>query len=176
MTGFNLAYYSRLAYGKGNPDSGKLSFQSQRNSPPTLTETAARIRTSMSDLNFTTRQTAGITVLELTCRIALGETSSALREILRSLVDEGKRQVVIDLAKVTTVDSSGLGTLVAGFASLEKSGGQLKLANLSPKIAELMTITKLYTVFEIFDDERAAVDSFKDQSKAVVAGHDSSIL
>ena len=84
--------------------------------------------------------------------------------------------MVIDLAKVTTVDSSGLGTLVAGFASLEKSGGRLKLANLSPKIAELMTITKLYTVFEIFDDERAAVDSFKDQSKAVVAGHDSSIL
>jgi len=140
----------------------------------------------MNNLNFSMRQVEGVVILDLSGRIALGETSSELHLNLRSLVDEGQRRVIINLEKVTGIDSSGLGTLVAGYATLEKNGGQLKLTNISPKVAELMTITKLYTVFEIFDDEQAAVASFGklpeptdqplDMRTASGAGTDSSIL
>lgn len=137
----------------------------------------------MSDLNFSTRQIDGVTILELSGRIMLGESSSELRENLRSLVEEGRRRIVINLSKVTSVDSSGLGTLVASFASLEKNGGQLKLASISPKMSELMTITKLYTVFEIFDKESVAIASFekagakaRETQAAGAAGNESSIL
>ncbi|HMJ09134.1 MAG TPA: STAS domain-containing protein [Pyrinomonadaceae bacterium] len=114
----------------------------------------------MSDLNITTRQNDGVTVLDLAGKIALGDTSSSLHQALRTLVQEGKTQVLINLQNVSSIDSSGLGSLIAGYATLEKNDGSMKLVNLSPRVTELMTITKLFTVFEVFEDEGAAVASF----------------
>ena len=114
----------------------------------------------MSELNISTRDVKGITVIDLEGRIALGDTSAKLHQTLRDAVDGGKQQILINLAKVTGIDSSGLGTLVAGYTTVERAGGQLKLENLSERALELMTITKLFTVFEIHDNEDAAINSF----------------
>ncbi|HEX2640842.1 MAG TPA: STAS domain-containing protein [Pyrinomonadaceae bacterium] len=114
----------------------------------------------MSELNISTRDVKGITVIDIEGRIALGDSSAKLHQSLRDLVDGGKHQILINLAKVTGIDSSGLGTLVAGYTTVERAGGQLKLENLSERALELMTITKLFTVFEIFDNEDAAINSF----------------
>jgi anti-sigma B factor antagonist len=114
----------------------------------------------MSDLNINTREQAGVTVLDLSGKIALGETSQQLHSDLRALADKGNKNILINLSKIRTIDSSGLGTLVAGYTTIERAGGQLKLTNLSDRASELMTITKLYTVFEVFDDENAAINSF----------------
>lgn len=121
----------------------------------------------MNDLNFLTRQVEGVVILDLAGRIAIGETSAELQNTLRALVGEGKRQVVLNLQKVTGVDSSGLGTLVAAFANLERHGGHLKLANLPPNVAGLMTMTKLHTVFDIFDDVQGAVASFEENGERI---------
>ena len=120
----------------------------------------------MSDLNISTRENGGVTVVDLTGRIALGESSANLHQTLKDLINNGNRQILINLASVTTIDSSGLGTLVAGYTSVETNGGVLKLENLSERASELMTITKLYTVFEIFDDEQAALNSFAKAGEA----------
>jgi anti-sigma B factor antagonist len=120
----------------------------------------------MSDLNITTRDDRGVTVLDLTGKIALGETSQQLHTRLRELADEGNKNLLLNLANVRVIDSSGLGTLVAGYTTVERSGGILKLTNLSDKASELMTITKLYTVFDVFDDEKAAVNSFPKAGEA----------
>ena len=140
----------------------------------------------MDDLKFALRLSEGIVVVDLTGRIMIGETSSALMMVLHTLVEEGKRRVLLNLAEVTALDSTGLGTLVAGYASFEKANGRLKLLNLSPKIAELLTVTKLYIVFDVFDDEAEAVASFytlKEQLKqplethaVKIVGSDSSVL
>jgi anti-sigma B factor antagonist len=122
----------------------------------------------MSDLNITTRDDRGVTVLDLTGKIALGETSQQLHTRLRELADEGNKNLLLNLANVRMIDSSGLGTLVAGYTTVERSGGVLKLTNLSDKASELMTITKLYTVFDVFDDEAAAVNSFPKADEAAV--------
>ena len=120
----------------------------------------------MSDLNIATRDDRGVTVLNLTGKIALGETSQQLHAKLRELADEGNKNLLLNLANVRMIDSSGLGTLVAGYTTVERSGGVLKLTNLSDKASELMTITKLYTVFDVFDDETAAVNSFPKAGEA----------
>ena len=104
----------------------------------------------MSGLNITQRRVGGVVILDLDGKIALGETNRSLHESLRQLAESDDKNVLINLANVTGIDSSGLGELVAGFASLERSGGSLKLLNLSPRITELMTITKLFTVFDLF--------------------------
>ena len=139
----------------------------------------------MNDLEFSLRLTEGIVVVDLAGRIEIGKTSSALSTVLRTLIDEGKRRVLLDLADVTFLDSTGLGTLVAGYATFEKNGGRLKLMNLSPKVAELLNLTKLYIVFDVFNDEMEAVASFytlKEQLKQPLETHavrivgDSSVL
>lgn len=120
----------------------------------------------MSDLNISTRENGGIIVVDLAGRIALGETSATLHEKLRALVNDGNNRILINLKDVTTLDSSGLGTLVAGYTTVEKNNGEMKLVNLTDRVSELMTITKLYTVFEIFDDETTAVKSFAKAGEA----------
>jgi len=122
----------------------------------------------MSDLNITTREDRGVTVVHASGKIALGETSQQLHTALRGLVDEGQRSILINLSNIKMIDSSGLGTLVASYTTVERAGGELKLTNLSDKASELMTITKLYTVFDVFDDENAAVNSFSNASEAAV--------
>jgi anti-sigma B factor antagonist len=124
----------------------------------------------MTDLTISTIETDdGVVVVYLTGPVALGDTSAKLHKTLRDLVQEEKQQILINLEGVTTLDSSGLGTLVAAYTTVEKAGGQMKLTNLPTRVTELMTITKLYTVFDIFDDEITAIDSFKKTNEAAAA-------
>ena|SRR5918995_199414 len=123
----------------------------------------------MSELNISKRDRDGVVILDLAGPITLGDTSAKLHWSLRELVEDGTRQILLNLAGVTTIDSSGLGTLVAGYTTVERSDGEMKLVNLSTRVVELMTITKLYTVFDIFEDEGAAVASFEKASEAAAA-------
>ena len=112
-------------------------------------------------LKIEQRDSAGVTVVELIGRLTLGEASAQLRDALKGLVDSGKKNIVLHLGEVGYIDSSGLGELVAGFTTVKNQGGVLKLAHLTQKVNDLLTITKLYTVFEIHDDEAGAVKSFE---------------
>ncbi len=114
----------------------------------------------MSNLTINQRQMGGVTIVDLDGRIALGESNTQLHQSLKQLVADGRKNVVLNLAKVTGIDSSGLGSIVAGYSTLQSAGGSLKLVNLSDRIADLMTITKLYTVFDIYENEADAVNSF----------------
>jgi anti-sigma B factor antagonist len=114
----------------------------------------------MNNLTITERRSGSVTVLDLTGNIRLGEGNVELHNFLRSLVEKGERKVLLNLAQVTYIDSSGLGELVAGYTTLQKNGGELKLLHLTDRVNELMVITKLLTVFEVFDDEQEAVSSF----------------
>jgi anti-sigma B factor antagonist len=120
----------------------------------------------MSDLNISTRQSGGVTIVDLSGKIALGESNRALHESIKGLIEAGNKNILLNLAKVTVIDSSGLGELVAGYASAERNGGAMKLANLSDRFIELITITKLYTVFDIYDNEADALASFGTASEA----------
>ena len=114
----------------------------------------------MNDLNFSMRQAQGVVILDLDGKIEIGEGSSELRLNLHSLVTEKNRRVILNLARVRDIDSFGLGTLVAGYATMEKNGGRLVLINPSPKIGELLSLAKLDVVFDIFEDEAEAIRSF----------------
>ena len=114
----------------------------------------------MSNLNITTRRAGPVVILDLQGQIRLGETNINLHKSIHELVDGGDKKVLLNLANVTHIDSSGLGELVAGHATLEKNGGEMKLLNLNDRFTELMMITKLHTVFDVFDNEETAVTSF----------------
>ena len=114
----------------------------------------------MSTLNITTRKSGPVVILDLEGQIRLGETNANLHKAVRELVDGGEKKVLLNLARVTGIDSSGLGSLVAAHATLEKNGGEMKLLNLNDRVTELMMITKLLTVFDVFDNEAEAVASF----------------
>ena len=116
----------------------------------------------MKSLTIRQRQVRGVVIIDLEGQITLGETNRQLHEAIKQAVAEGKRDVILNLAKVMKIDSSGLGEIVAGFTTLNDNGGVLKLANLPDSVADLMMMTKLLTVFEVYDDERNAVDSFED--------------
>jgi anti-sigma B factor antagonist len=98
--------------------------------------------------------------MDATGRVTLGEGSSVFRETLRELVSKGHKKVLLNLADVSYIDSSGIGELVSGFTTVTNQGGQLKLLNLNKRVQDLLQITKLYTVFEVFEDEATAVRSF----------------
>ena len=119
----------------------------------------------MNNLNITERRSGSVTVLDLRGNIRLGEGSMELHSILRSLVEKGERYILLNLADVYNIDSSGLGELVAGFTTLQKNGGELKILRLTERVHELMVITKLLTVFDVFDNEQEAVDSFQTVSQ-----------
>jgi len=112
-------------------------------------------------LRMTNREVDGITVVQLEGRIVLGEESNALRERVKSLLADSKLRIVLNMKDVTFIDSAGLGTLVAAFHSAKSQGAMLKLANLGHKFQEVLQVTKLVTVFEVFDSEGAAIQSFK---------------
>jgi anti-sigma B factor antagonist len=111
-------------------------------------------------LRMTDREVTGVTVVEIEGRIVLGEESNAFRERVKGLLANGKKKIVLDMKNVTYIDSAGLGTLVASFHSSRQQGATLKLANLGTKFREVLQVTKLYTVFETFDSEAAAIGSF----------------
>ena len=115
----------------------------------------------MSNLNIQERRIGDVTVLDMDGNIRIGGSNVALKTAIRSLVDEGRNQIVLNLGRVAYIDSSGLGELISSHVTLNNKGGQIKLLNLTQRLQELMTITKLLTIFDVYDDESEAVDSFK---------------
>jgi anti-sigma B factor antagonist len=111
-------------------------------------------------LEIKQREREGITILDLDGRLVVGEHSAALREKIRELCEADVQRIILNLAAVDYIDSTGLGGLVISFTSIKKAGGALKLLNLSRRNIELLILTKLTTVFELFDDEQDAVNSF----------------
>jgi len=111
-------------------------------------------------VKLTNRQVGDVTVIDANGRITLGEGSSTFRDAIKDMTAKGSRKLLLNLGDVTYIDSSGIGELVSGFTSVTNQGGQLKLLNLTKRVKDLLQITKLYTVFEVFDDEAAAVRSF----------------
>ncbi len=115
----------------------------------------------MAELNISERQVGDITILDMDGKITIGEGSVALRTAIRRLLEEGKKKILLNLAKVNYIDSSGIGELVSSYTAINKEGGQLKLLNLTQKLEDLLTITKLLTVFDVYESEDEALASFK---------------
>ncbi len=111
-------------------------------------------------IKLNTRQVGDVTVLDLAGRITLGEGSSTLRDSLKELIAKGDKKILLNLGEVSYIDSSGIGELVSGFTTVTNQGGQLKLLGLNKRVKDLLQVTKLYTVFEAFEDEAEAVRSF----------------
>ena len=111
-------------------------------------------------VKLTTRQVGDVTVVDAAGRITLGEGASTFRDTLRDLASNGHKKLLLNLGEVSYIDSSGIGEMVSGFTTVTNQGGQVKLLNLTKRVKDLLQITKLYTVFEVFDDEAAAVRSF----------------
>jgi anti-sigma B factor antagonist len=111
-------------------------------------------------IKLNTRQVGDVTVVDVAGRITLGEGSSTLRDTLRELVAKNQKKVLLNLGEVSYIDSSGIGELVSGFTTVTNQGGQLKLLNLTKRVQDLLQITKLYTVFDVHDDEATAIRSF----------------
>ena len=106
------------------------------------------------------RQVDSVTVVDVSGRITLGEACKELRELIRGELSKGHKNLLLNLADVTYIDSSGIGELVSAFTAVSSQGGKLKLLNLTKKVHDLLQITKLYTVFDIHNDEAGAVSSF----------------
>ncbi|HEY1678693.1 MAG TPA: STAS domain-containing protein [Candidatus Sulfotelmatobacter sp.] len=111
-------------------------------------------------LGITTREVGKVTVVDVKGRIVLGDEIGDLRKAIRNLVEDGKKKIILNLADVDYIDSSGVGELVGCYTTLRNAGGELKLLNLSQKVHDVLYVTKLYTVFDIKDDEFTAVKSF----------------
>jgi len=109
-----------------------------------------------------TRQQQDITIVDLSGQIKLGEGSSVLRETLKDLLGEGRKKILLNLADINYIDSSGVGELVSAFTSVRNQGGELKLLHLTKKVHDILQITKLYTVFDVRDNEAAAISAFSD--------------
>jgi anti-sigma B factor antagonist len=106
------------------------------------------------------RDAGDIRVIELSGKITIGTGDVKIRELITSALDDNKNNIVFDLGGVTAIDSSGIGEMVACYTTVTKRGGQLKLMHLSPKITDILQVTQLITVFDVFDDEREALGSF----------------
>jgi len=111
-------------------------------------------------LRATHRDAGEVTVVDLSGRITLGDGSALLRKTVRGLLEEQRRKILLNLADVDYIDSSGIGELVSAFTAVKNQGGDLKLLQLTKKVRDLLQITKLYTVFEVFSEESTAVRSF----------------
>jgi len=111
-------------------------------------------------MTASTRLVGGVTIVDLSGRIVLGEGSAGLRDLVLNLVSEGNKKIILNLSDVNYIDSTGLGELVSALTSVRKQGGQLKLLHLTESVRNLLQITKLYTVFDITDDEAVSVRSF----------------
>ena len=112
------------------------------------------------NMTIITRQAGDVAIVDISGRIVLGEESAALRNLVCDLTSKGHKKILFNLGDVSYIDSSGLGHLVSAFTSVRKQGGELKLLNLTKKVHDVMQITKLYTVFDVMDDEGVAVRSF----------------
>jgi anti-sigma B factor antagonist len=112
-------------------------------------------------LKMTDSEADGVSVVELDGRIVLGEESNSFREKLKSLIAEGKKKIVLNMADIKYIDSAGLGTLVAAHLSAKNQGASVRLCHLGKKFHEVMQMTKLLTVFDVYDTEATAVRSFQ---------------
>jgi anti-sigma B factor antagonist len=117
-------------------------------------------------MKVTIRQVDSVTVVDVSGRITLGEGCTQLRELVRDQLSKGNKWILLNLADVTYIDSSGIGELVSAFTGVAKQGGALKLLHLTKKVHDLLQITKLYTVFDVHDDEARAIGSFEKASSA----------
>jgi anti-sigma B factor antagonist len=111
-------------------------------------------------LKISPREVSHVSILDIDGRIVLGQEIGDLRDAVRGLVAQGKKKVLLNLAKVDYIDSSGVGELVGSFTTVRNAGGELKLLNLTQKVHDVLNVTKLYTVFDIKDDEFTAIKSF----------------
>jgi anti-sigma B factor antagonist len=111
-------------------------------------------------MKASTRQVDGITIVDLSGRITLGEGSVILRDTIKDLLSKGQKKILLNLGDVSYIDSSGIGELVSAFTSVRNQGGELKLLHLTKKVHDLLQITKLYTVFDVKDDEAGAIAAF----------------
>ncbi|MGD0133550.1 MAG: STAS domain-containing protein [Bryobacteraceae bacterium] len=111
-------------------------------------------------VKITNRQVGDVTVVDATGRITLGEGASVFRDMIRDLATKGNKKILINLSDVSYIDSSGIGEMVSSFTTVTNHGGQLKLLGLTKRVKDLLQITKLYTVFEVFEDESSAIRSF----------------
>ena len=111
-------------------------------------------------VKLNTRQVGDVSVVDVAGRITLGEGSSALRDALRDMINKNQKKILLNLGEVNYIDSSGIGELVSGFTTVTNSGGNLKLLNLNKRVKDLLQITKLYTVFDVHEDEAGAIRSF----------------
>lgn len=107
-----------------------------------------------------TREVSHVTIVDLSGRITLGDETGELRDAVRELIAKGKKKIILNLAAVDYIDSSGVGELVSSFTAVRNAGGELKLLKLTKKVHDVLAVTKLYTVFDIKDDEFTAVKSF----------------
>ena len=115
----------------------------------------------MAELEVNQRQAGDVTILDMSGAVRMGEGSITLRDAIRGLADEGKKKIILNLAGVKYVDSSGIGELIANYTTVSRQGGQLKLLNLTDRIQSLLVITKLLTVFDAYEDESEAIKSFE---------------
>ena len=111
-------------------------------------------------VKLTTHQNGAVTIVDVSGKLTLGEATSDLRDTIRALVQAGSRNIVLNMADVSYLDSSGLGELVGAHTTVTTAGGEIKLLNLAKRVHDLLKVTKLYTVFEVFEDEPSAVASF----------------
>jgi len=111
-------------------------------------------------MKASTRQVDGVTIVDLSGRITLGEGSVVLRDTIKDLLGKGQKKILLNLGDVSYIDSSGIGELVSAFTSVRNQGGELKLLHLTKKVHDLLQITKLYTVFDVKDDEATAISAF----------------
>ena len=111
-------------------------------------------------MTASTRLVGGVTIVDLTGRIVLGDGSAGLRDLVRDLAREGIKKILLNFRNVDYIDSSGLGELVCAFTSMRDQGGELKLLNLTKRVRSLLQITRLLTVFDVTDDESISVKSF----------------
>jgi anti-sigma B factor antagonist len=115
----------------------------------------------MAELNIKQRQAGDVTILDLNGEVRIGDSAAALRNAIRGLAAGGNQKLLLNLAGVKYIDSSGIGELIANYTTVGRAGGQLKLLSLTEKVQDLLVITKLLTVFDVYEDEAEALSSFK---------------
>jgi anti-sigma B factor antagonist len=118
----------------------------------------------MSSINIKDRQVKNVTVLDIDGDLRIGGGGTALRTVIRRLIENGHKQILLNLEQVSYIDSSGLGELIASHITLSENGGEIRLLHLTRRVRELMTITKLVTVFDVYEDETTAIDSFEERA------------
>ena len=118
-------------------------------------------------MKISSRQKDGAVILDMNGRLTLGEGTVLLREQIRALISQGQKKILLNLQAVPHIDSSGLGELVSAFTAARREGGELKLLNLGQNVHGLLQMTKLYTVFEVYDNEEAALHSFLGEQKSM---------